>query len=488
MASVPPRITSYQEDPYVQKNRWFILVILNLFTFMSTLDASIVNVALPGISHDLNLPVSSTQWIVTIYLMTICVCILFFGRLGDMFGKILVFRCGTILFIIGSALCGLSSSLSFLLAARVIQAVGASMTMANNLGIATDIFPKTERGHALGLIGTFVSLGSITGPGLGGLIMSALSWEYIFWVNVPIGIIVIFLGWRMLPKDIHKTKGRLDISGTLIFGIFIVCLFTGALLGQKLGYKDWRILIAMTISVVLLVVFIWFEWHKKDPMLRLDLFRNYLFSVSIICGFLVFVSNFCFNIIAPFYTQDILRLTAGQSGFLLMLFPIMMAIVAPLSGALSDKIGSEILTFFGLVVLVIAQIGLGFLSEQSSIIYIGVLIALLGIGSGLFNSPNNSLVMGAVPVNQLGSAGSVNSLIRNLGMVGGITFATTLLFTCMSAKAGYHVTGLIPGRPDIFLYAMHIVFLASAGICLLCAILTSIRLIQSRRRIHGRAV
>lgn len=475
---------TYQDDPTVQKRRWLILISINMFTFMSTLDASIVNVALPQISRDLHLPIASSQWIVTIYLMTICVFILLFGRLGDMLGKIRIFKIGTALFVLGSLLCGFGLTLNFLLVGRVVQAIGASMTMANNFGIATDIFPRSERGRALGLIGTFVSLGSIAGPGIGGLVVSTLSWNYIFWINVPIGLAVMILGWRVLPKDLFASKGRLDWAGTSVFGLFIIALFSGLLLGQHLRFSDGRILGSLFLSAVLLVAFIIMEWHIDQPMLQLRLFKNLMFSVSIFCGYLVFLSNFCFNIIAPFYTQDILHLSAGHSGLLLMLFPIMMAVIAPFSGALSDKIGSEILTFIGLLVLVAAQVGLGFLNGESSIIYAGVLIALLGAGSGFFMSPNNSLVMSTVPKNQLGSAGSVNALIRNLGMISGITFATTLLFASMSRAAGYHVTGMVPGHPSIFLHGMHIVFLASAGICAFCAVITGIRLLNARHQLH----
>lgn len=479
---------TYQDIPEVQKKRWMILATVNMFTFMSTLDASIVNVALPQISHDLHLPIVSSEWIVTIYLMTICVFILLFGRLGDMFGKIFIFRIGTLLFVLGSLLCGFGSTLHLLLFGRVVQAFGASMTMANNFGIATDIFPRSERGRALGLIGTFVSLGAITGPGIGGLIVSALSWNYIFWINVPIGIAVMVLGQRVLPRDLFRSKGRLDAAGTAIFGLFIIALFGGLLLGQHWRFADWRTLSLLLFSAVMLGVFLIVEWQTRQPMLQLRLFKNPMFSVSIFCGYLVFLSNFCFNIIAPFYTQDILHLSAGSSGLLLMLFPIMMAIIAPFSGALSDKIGSEILTFIGLLVLVAAQVGLGFLNGSSSVLYAGLLIALLGAGSGLFMSPNNSLVMSTVPRDQLGSAGSVNALIRNLGMISGITFATTLLFASMSQAAGRHITGLIPGHPSIFLYGMHTVFLASAGICGLCAVITGIRLAYARRPLRGKTI
>lgn len=367
---------------------------------------------------------------------------------------------------------------------RVIQAVGASMTMANSQGIITEIFPPSERGKALGLIGTFVSLGSIAGPSLGGLIVSSLGWEYIFWVNIPIGIIIITAGWRMLPKDITFVKEKLDLLGSILFSLFIISLFSGLLLGQQTGYQDIRILIAFTITVFTFFLFLRVESQKSNPMLQMSLFKNPSFSISILCGFLTFVATFCFNIIAPFYIQNILHLSPFNAGLLLMLFPVTMAVAAPLSGALSDKIGSELLTFAGLFVMVMAQVGFATLHNGSSVMKLGLLVALLGVGNGLFQSPNNSLVMSSVPRSQLGIAGSVNSLIRNIGMVVGISVATTILFSVMSSKAGYLVTDLIPDRPDIFIDGMHIVFIGSAVICLISALLTGWRLFITKAAIR----
>ncbi|OMD34233.1 MFS transporter [Paenibacillus odorifer] len=471
---------TYQEDKEIQKKRWMILIVLNIFTFMSTLDGSIVNIALPELSKQLKLPMAQIEWVTTGYLMAICAAILFFGKLGDIVGKIRIFKIGTVVFVIGSMLCGFSLSLPALLASRVIQAIGASMTMANSQGIVTDIFPANERGKALGFIGTFVSLGSIAGPSLGGIMVSTLGWEYIFWVNIPIGVIAILLGWKVLPKDLTRTKSTIDVPGSLLFAIFIISLFAGLLLGQQLGYGDSLIVTSLIVAVISFIAFLWTELRRKEPLLQLSLFKNPLFSLSILCGFLVFTANFCFNIIAPFYAQNMLNLSPFEAGFLLMLLPICMVVVAPISGALSDKIGSEFLTFAGLVVMVIAQFGLAELHEGSSVVLVGVWIAMLGIGSGLFQSPNNSLVMSKVPRTQLGSAGSVNSLVRNVGMVVGITIATTILFHVMSSEAGYRVTGLVPGRPELFISGMHVVFMTSASICFVAALLTGWRMISAR--------
>lgn len=472
---------TYQDDPIIQKNRWLILIILNLFTFMATLDGSIVNIALPVVSRELRLPVAQTEWIVTAYLMTICAAILFFGKLGDIVGKIKVFRTGMMIFTVGSILCGLSDSLPAIVASRLVQALGASMTMANSQGIVTDIFPGSERGKALGLTGTFVSLGIIAGPSLGGLILSGLGWEYIFWVNVPVGLVALAIGWRKLPADLSKLKVRIDAAGSAMFTVFILLLFAGLLLGQQYGYAQPWIVASLAASAVVFVSFIRFEKKIAAPLLQLSLFRNPLFSLSILCGFLVFVSNSCFNIIAPFYVQDILGLTPSQAGLLMMLFPIVMVVVAPLSGALSDKIGSELLTFIGLLVLIAAQSGMATLGPDSSIALAGTWMALLGLGSGLFQSPNNSLIMSKVPKTQLGIAGSINALIRNIGMVAGITLATTTLFGVMSAKAGVRIKDFGSTSPDLFLAGMHVVFLTASAICLTGALLTGWRLWSVRR-------
>lgn len=478
MTSIP---ATYQDNKDIQKRRWMILIVLNLFTFMATLDGSIVNIALPVLSKSLGLPIAQIEWVTTGYLMAICAAILFFGKLGDIAGKIRIFKIGTIIFIIGSLLCGFSHSLPLLIVSRVIQAIGASMTMANSQGIVTDIFPGNERGKALGLIGTFVSLGSIAGPSLGGVIVSSLGWEYIFWVNVPIGLIAILLGWKVLPKDLIRVKDNIDLPGSTLFAVFIILLFAGLLLGQQMGYSNPWIISALVLAMAALASFLWVETRRPQPLLDLSLFRNPLFTIGVLCGFLVFSANFCFNIIAPFYAQSMLHLSPFQAGFLLMLMPICMVIVAPLSGAWSDKIGSELLTFAGLVVMVIAQLGLARLHEGSSVLLVGLWIAMLGIGSGLFQSPNNSLIMSKVPRTQLGSAGSVNSLVRNVGMVVGITLATTILFHVMSREAGHRVTGLVPGQPELFLTGMHVVFITSASICMAAALLTGWRLLQARR-------
>ncbi len=471
-----------QNNETIQKHRWLILIVVNMFTFMATLDGSIVNVALPEITKQLHLSVSESEWIVTSYLMTVCTLILFFGRLGDIFGKVRIFQVGSIVFVAGSFLCGLSDSLPMLIGARIIQATGAAMTMSSSMGIITEIFPIKERGKALGLVGTFVSLGSITGPGLGGILVGTFGWSSIFWVNIPIGVLLVFLGTKILPKDISTLEVKIDIRGTLLFAAFIISFFSAILLGQQVGFAHIGIGIAIGISIIAFIWFILVERSSSHPMLQLGLFSNWLFSLSVLTGFLTFVANFCFNILAPFYTQSILGLSPSSAGVFLMLFPLMMAISAPISGSLTNKFGSELLAFIGLGIMVIAQAGFILLHEGSSLLYLGVLVALLGMSNGIFQAPNNTIVMSNVSKSQLGIAGSINGLVRNMGMVVGISLATTILFASMSHSMGHHVSGLVPGRPEIFMHGMRVVFIVSTIICFISLLLAGSRLLASRHR------
>jgi len=462
------------------KSRWEILIIVVMATFMATLDGSIVNVALPVMAKALNVTIANIQWVVTSYLIIIAATILIFGRLGDIIGKTKVFKFGIALFTLGSLLCGLTSSLPILIIARVVQAIGAGGTMANSQGIITHIFPANERGKALGLTGTAVALGSLVGPALGGFIVDATSWEYIFLINVPIGIITLFYAFRLLPKGHKEAKGKLDGVGALLFMFAIVPLFAALGEGQSIGFTSPIILLGFLVAAVSFTAFILLEKKKKDPLLQLQIFENKLFSLSIFCGFISFVAIFCTNIIQPFYLQDVMSFSPAHTGLILMIYPLVLAVVAPASGHLSDKIGSEILTFIGLALTSLGLLLMSTLNENSTLLSMVIFIGIMSIGNGLFQSPNNSLVMSTVPKDKLGIAGSVNALIRNLGMVCGIALATTLLYNRMSSKIGYRVTDYVVGRNDAFIYGMKTVYIVAAVICLLGAVLTFLRLSRSK--------
>ncbi len=452
------RQVSFSENPQIQKNRWWIITAVGLFTFMSTLDTSIVNIAIPTISKDLNVSMSQTEWIVTVYLLVVCSLLLLFGKIGDVVGKIKVFKLGMIIFTLGSFLCGLKISFWVLIGSRMIQGLGAAMTMSTNNGIVTEVFKDSERGRSLGLIGTFVALGSIAGPGIGGLVLGFLPWGFIFWINIPVGIFAYLLGLKVLPKDITYQKSPIDFPGFVAFSISIISIIGLMSYAQLNGFKSFVVLLLTLVFAVSFVIFILLERKTTYPLVDLSLFRQKAFTISLISVLLIFIGNFAFNVVGPYYLQNLRKLDPGKSGIILMAFPIAQVIFSPIAGRLTDKFGATILIRTGIIAIIISQIGFCFFHGKTAMWFVYATIALLGLGNGLFQSPNNALTMASIDMKHLGIAGGLNALFRNLGMVFGLTISTTILFSAMSIKAGYKVISYVDGRPDLFLFGMKVLF------------------------------
>lgn len=465
----------------VYKNRWMILGVVVLLPFMATLDSTIVNVALPVMVNIFSVTMSSIQLIVICYLISIVSTILFFGRLGDIKGKSLIFNIGLFIFTIGSLLCGLSSTLTFLVISRIIQAIGASAAMANNQGIITQVFPANERGRALGISATFLALGTMIGPPLGGFIVSYFSWNYIFFINVPIGLISTIIGIKILPRELNKKDERIDLVGVVLSGASIILLFYSLIAGETVGYGNSIIIAAFVIAIILFVVFIFTEKNLKYPLIDLSIFKNSLFSVGILCTFISYMSINSNNIVQPFYLENVLKITPSFTGIIMITYPAILTLISPFSGYLSDKIGSEVLTLIGLLLIGLGMCFMATLNENSTIQVICFYVSIMAIGNGLFLSPNNSLVMGSAPKNKLGIAGSINAFIRNLGQSAGVSMATLLLYSLMSFKMNKKLLGYVKGRDDVFIFGMKYVYISSALICLIGVTLTAIRLVRKKR-------
>lgn len=468
-----------QEIQY--KNRGLILINIVLLTFMACLDSSIVNVALPVMADYFSVGMNSISAVVSTYLIAISATVLIFGRLGDIKGTVKIFKIGIVVFTAGSLLCAISNSLELLVVSRIIQAVGAAAYMATNQGIVTRVFPANERGKALGITGSFVALGTLVGPPLGGFIVDAASWEYIFLINIPIGIFAFVMGLKVLPRDEESKKARFDIKGAGLFLLFIISLFAALLSGEQLGFANPAILAGFALAIAAFILFIRVESREESPLLQLSIFKNRLFSLSILCGFLLFVSMNCSNIILPFYFQDVIKLTPSATGLYMMTYPLVLVVVAPLSGHISDKIGSELLTFVGLMIFSLGFFLMATVTGSFHPVKLIMIIAVMALGNGMFQSPNNSLIMSSVPRNRVGVAGSINALVRNLGMVVGVSLSTLMLYGVMSSKLGYTVTTFVSGRESEFTFAMSVTYLCAGSLSLLAAVLTAVRLINRKK-------
>ena len=456
------------------QNKWVILVCVVIMTFMACIDGSIVNVALPKISSDLNKPILDTQWIVTSYLMVISALVLLCGRLGDIKGKCNVFKVGVLIFTIGSFFSGLSKTLPLLIVSRIIQGVGGACAMATGMGIITAIFDEKERGKAMGISASAVALGVMVGPALGGVLVS-IRWDLIFWINVPIGIFAFLLSMKYLPKMRKNSKEKIDIRGTVVFAITIVSSMLSITKGEVLGYTDKYVMLGFIIAIVSFIVFIYLQKTVESPVLDLKLFNNKLFSLSIVCSALSFLAISSMNIIIPLYLEQALQMSSLQAGLFLIIYPLCLSIVAPLSGSLADRFNGRLISLIGIALLTLGLFFMGRINIGSSLVYLGFCCAVMGFGNGIFKSTNNALVMQKVPKDRLGIAGSVNSLVTNLAMSYGFTFATTILYGRMSYKLGYKVSNYVPGHESAFLYGLDCAFFSATIICFLAAVVAFIR-------------
>lgn len=468
----------------MSKNRtygkWSILFTVLIMTFMVTLDGSIVNVALPVMSGELNASMGDIEWVASIYLVVTCATILIFGRLGDMIGKVRIFQIGVILFTVGSLLCSISGTLPLLIGARVVQGLGSAAALANNQGIITESFPPDERGKALGFVSTFVALGSMTGPTLGGMILTVLPWTYIFLINIPVGVLSFLIGLRTLPNKKPAKPGRLDAKGSVLLLLSILLLFGSFTLLQN--GVSLPIIIGIIAGAVFLALFIMVEKRMDDPLVPIGIFKNKMFSLNLFTMLTAFVAIGANNIIMPFYLQDARQFSPGMAGLLMTVIPLITAVMGPISGTMSDHIGSELPTMIGLIFTTIGLALMTMLGIDTTIAVIILFLAVIAVGSALFQSPNNSLVMGSVSRDELGLVGSLAGLVRNMGMSVGITAGTSLMYSRMSDMAGYRVTNYIPGQPDVFLYGLRSVYIMLAVVVFVGALLTIIRFVYARKQ------
>lgn len=404
--------------------------------FLATIDSSIVNVALPTLVDSFNTRFATVQWVVLSYLLTLATLLLTIGRWADIIGKKSIYLGGMLIFTLGSFLCGISFTIQWLILFRVVQAIGAAMMISLGAGIITEAFPFEERGKALGITGSIVSIGIITGPTLGGLIIDLISWHWIFFVNIPIGILGSVLVYRYIPRSQVRKDQRFDFYGAVCLFISLIAFLLALTLGQRLGFMNTLITGLLAIWAVFFLLFLLIELRIHQPMVDLHLFQNHLFSLNLFTGFIIFVCLGGIIILMPFYLQNVLNFAPRKVGLLLATVPVAGGITSPLAGILSDRYGTRPITTIGLIVMLIGVISLLTLDTQTEALGYVICFIPVGLGIGIFQSPNNSAIMSAVPGEKLGIASSLLSLTRTLGQTSGIAALGAFWVSRVSAYAG----------------------------------------------------
>jgi len=449
--------------------KWYVMAAVVMSTFLATIDSSIVNVALPTLVRDLDADFATVQWVVLAYLLTLATLLLSMGRLGDMVGKKPIYTAGFVVFTTGSVLCGLAPTVYWLIGFRVLQAIGAAMAFALGMAIVTEAFPPNERGKALGINGTVVSVGVMVGPTLGGLLIDALSWHWIFFVNLPVGIVGTLMALRFVPAFKPAGRQRFDYVGAASLFISLMALLLALTLGQRLGFGDPRIVLLFMGWAIFLAVFIVIEWRSDQPMIDLRLFQNSLFSINLITGLMTFVAMGGTIFLMPFYLENVLGYGTRQVGLLMAVVPIALGVVAPVSGALSDRFGTRPITVVGLMALLVGYYVMRTLDTQTTMLGYVLHFLPVGVGMGVFQSPNNSAIMGAAPHGRLGVASGLLSITRTLGQITGVAvlgalWAGRVVYYTGTVLAGGATTASaaaqVAGLHDTFLTNMVLMALA----------------------------
>lgn len=467
--------------------KWIVLSVTTIGALMASIDSTIVILGLPDMMVKLHADLIEMIWVIMAYILVSTVLLLTFGRVADMFGRVRMYNLGFVIFTIGSALCGFSGNAMQLIIFRLVQGSGAAMMVVNSVAIITEVFQPNERGKALGINAITFSIGGVAGPILGGLILTLADWRWIFFINVPVGILGAVWGYRALREMSLREQGEgFDLIGALSFSLGLTALLIALTLGIQYNFTSAPILILFGLFVIGVVVFLWWERRAKNPVLDLSLFKNRIYNFSVLSAMMQSLALFAVNFLIIFYLQGVLGYDALKAALLLIPLPIVTSIMAPVGGNIADRIGARIPATIGLLIQGVALVWFMQLTPTTPYWQIAVGLGLMGLGGGLFYPPNTSAAMNAAPKNRLGIASGTLATLRQAGMVTSFALALAVAASSlprdvmMQLFVGNNVTlGSAPMRA--FVTGMHSAFLVSTVLVVIAAGISFVRGKEDRR-------
>lgn len=419
-----------------ENRKWWTLAALSFALFMILLDNTVVNVALPSIQRDLGIGISELEWVVTAYALSFAVFLLTGGKLADRYGRRRVFLIGLVVFTVSSLLCGLAGSAGLLIGARIVQGVGAALMMPATLSIISAVFPPRERGAAIGIWAGVSAMALAIGPLIGGFLAEKVNWNWIFYINVPVGIVAIAATILLVPESRDTSaEQRLDLPGLISSGIAVFALTYALIEANTYGWTSARILALFGLFAVALIAFILLELHQRAPMLDLSLFKSGTFAGANAVALMVSLAMFGVFFFISLFMQNILGYSAIKAGATFLPMTVLIILVAPLAGALSDKLGSRWLMAGGMTLVAGSLVIFAQLEATSGfwILLPGLLIG--GVGMAMTMSPMTSAALSAVSVDQAGVASGVLNTFRQVGGSLGIAVGGAILASYISVPA-----------------------------------------------------
>jgi EmrB/QacA subfamily drug resistance transporter len=460
--------------------RWLVVGTVCVGAFLGQLDASIAALVLPTLEEVFHAEIAAVEWVAIAYLLTLAALVVTFGRLADMAGRKLLYNGGFIVFILGSALCGLASNLGLLIAARVLQAVGAAMLQSNSVAIITAAVPHGELGRAIGIQGAAQAVGLSIGPSVGGFLIGTLGWQWVFYIAVPFGLAGTVMAWFILPLTVRApaaqqaAKERFDWWGAAGFAAAVAFGLLALTFGNSWGWTSPRLLGALAAAAGMAAAFLLIERRVRFPLVDFVLFRSKVFTAGIVSGLLSYAVLFGALFLVPFYLQRIFNYTPQRTGLLLTVIPVAIAILAPISGVMADRAGSRFPTVLGMGLATVALLALT-LEERGAIATVLGILALFGVGLGFFTPPNNSAIMGSAPPYRLGVAGGVLNMTRSLGTSLGVAATGAILALALSSIQGHAVQGTLNVATDDLLAAFRDCLIFLAGLAAIAGGIAALR-------------
>lgn len=467
--------------------KWIALSVTTLGVLMSAIDTTIVILAIPDIMSKLHSDLVSMIWVIMGYILVTTVFLLTFGRVADMLGRVRMYNLGFLVFTVGSLLCGFSASGTELIVFRLVQGVGGAMLAVNSMAIVTEAFPSAELGRAMGLNGITFAVGSIVGPILGGLILTLGDWRWVFFINVPVGILGTLWGYLQLHElSVRKQRESFDFVGALSFSLALVLVLFALTESIDFGWTSPIILGMFAGFLGLVALFVWWEKHHPHPVLDFGVFSNRVFNFSVLAAMLQSLALYSVNFIVVFYLQAVRGFDPLRAALLLIPLPVASSAIGPFSGIVSDRIGARIPASLGLLIQIVGLFWLSNLGQSAPYLQIAIGLGLVGLGGGMFWSPNSSAAMGSAPRDRLGVAAATLATLRNSGMVTSFALILAVIANAMPHNQMMQVfVGLEVSLPaaakQAFVSGMHSAFWVSIAVCFIAALFSLVRGREDRR-------
>ena len=426
----------------IREYKYWALAAVAIGMFSSALDHGSVNVALPTIAVHFQSDFPTVQWVAIGYALTISALLMPMGRLSDLIGRKKVYISGSLVFVLGAVLAGSSANLSTLIVSRIIEGSGAAMTQGTGMAIVIAAFPAHERGKAIGLIITTVGTGSIAGPAVGGFLVDSLGWRSVLFANVPVVLLGVAASMAILVESQdsqasqNAREGKFDWLGAALSTGALITLLLALTNGHRSEWTSHFVLMGFVGFAAQLAVFIWWELRTTRPLLDLRLFRSTVFSLGVSAHFLSFLGSQAALFLTPFYLQQVLGFTPRETGLILVPNAVCMAVLGPVSGHLSDRLGWRRFTVGGLMLSTSSLFLLSRLTVSSSLAYVMPALMLQSAGMGVFYSPNSSSILSSVERERYGVLLGFLNLIRNSANVTSVAMATAIVTATMGAM-GY---------------------------------------------------